>query len=596
MQYTQSVYNVNWTDTVIFEVAYNDLNHSVSVTGATVTNSSWADNIRVKYNATTGHYLIYIGTNVRPDNYTLTFTFTKQNYVQQSVTIHVNVLIPLRINTQIPEFSSSVYWLDNYTLYIKLVNAYDNSTIPDAIVNLTWSGTLGQVTLHYNATAGLYYYEFNSTIAGTPGIYNLNLAAYRHGSTTAEKTIYLNVKELPTTISLYNPKAIRLYYADVETIAVYWRETYHVASVTSADVATVDIYMGEVYLTTLNLSEISPGNYSFTLDTVNLGLNAGYSYTFVVTLSKNGYSTPAQIVYSVTVAITPTDMTINIPANIYWTQNTTITVSFIDTIHNVSVPNANVTVSIGNVNYTLQFDSTTGNYYLVLNSTDFTAGTYTVKVNAIKQNYDMQYDALTFTIKPVPTELVLLTNETAFDILLGTDNITITVKYIDTLNNKPIIGANVTITVVNETFEFTEIAPGTYRVVIKTANYTVSKYSIIIHAEKPNYTPAEITNKVITVKEAVIVIPGTSIAIPVSSVYNIGGGALAAVAFVGVGLYSYRIYKIPWIIRYLDKTIKLLLKGKSVDFSKFPTLEETLNEALSPYFESIGSIPKMEKD
>lgn len=455
---------------------------------------------------------------------------------------------------------------------------------------------MGEVTLNYNATTGLYYYEFNSTIAGTPGTYRLVLSAYRVGSTSTVSILYINIKELPTSISLYNPKTLRLYYGDVENITILWNETYHVVAVTTPDVATVDIYMGEVYLTTLNLTEIAPGNYSFTLDTILLGLNAGYSYTFIVTLSKNGYSAPAQVLYSVTVVVTPTDLVIEMPTDIYWTQSTNITVSFTDTIHNVSIIDANVTVTIGDNTYTLQFDEATGKYYLTVDSRSFTTGTYTVKISALKQNYAEQSDALTFVIKPVPTTLELLTNETAFNILIGTDNITITVKYIDTLNNEPITGANVTITVVNVTFTFEEISPGTYQVVIKTVNYTVSKYSLLIHAEKPNYSPAEITDKVIIVSEPVIVIPGTSIAIPVSSVYNVGGGALAAVAFVGAGLYTYRIYKIPWIIRYLDKTIKLLIKGKPVDFSKFPTLEETLNEALSPYFESIGTIPKMEKE
>ncbi|MCD6484358.1 MAG: hypothetical protein J7L47_04525 [Candidatus Odinarchaeota archaeon] len=690
-----TVFTVNWTETVYVEFTYIDLNHSIAISGATIYNTTWDDTITVTYNATTGRYIILINTNVEPDNYTITFTFSKQNYITQSMVLQINVLIPLKIDKNIPEFVTSAYWLDNYTLYLKIVNEYNNSLIPDATVNLTWSGVLGEVTMSYNATSGLYYYEFNTTVSNTPGTYQLIVSAYRTGATSTSSTIYLNIKELPTTISLYNPTTLRLSYGDVQNITVFWNETYHGVAVTTADLAKVDIYRGEEYITTLNLSESTPGNYSFIIDTISLGLDAGYSYTFIVTLSKNGYSTPGQIVYSVTVIITTTELIVDMPSQVYWTQLINISILFNDTLHGVQIADANVTVTIGSNTYTLEYNATTGLYSLIVNSSDFSAGTYTVKVTAtklnyadqsdalsikinpvptgltvdmpsqvywtqlinisilfndtlhgvqiaganvtvtignntytleynattglyslivnssdfsadtytvevgvIKANYANQTDVLSIKINPVPTTLELLTNETAFDILVGTDNVTITVKYIDTLNNKSISGANVTITVtvVNETYTLVEISPGIYQVVIKTVNYTVSKYSLLIRAEKPNYSPAEITDKVITVNEPVIVIPGTSIAVPVSSVYNIGGGALAAVAFVGAGLYTYRIYKIPWIIRYLDKTIKLLIKGKSVDFSKFPTLEETLNEALSPYFESIGTIPKMEKE
>jgi len=53
-------------------------------------------------------------------------------------------------------------------------------------------------------------------------------------------------------------------------------------------------------------------------------------------------------------------------------------------------------------------------------------------------------------------------------------------------------------------------------------------------------------------------------------------------------LYLYRIYKIPWIIRSLDKTIMSIAKNRYIDFSKYPSIDDMLSDMLKSYFSKIS--------
>ena len=137
-----------------------------------------------------------------------------------------------------------------------------------------------------------------------------------------------------------------------------------------------------------------------------------------------------------------------------------------------------------------------------------------------------------------------------------------------------------------ETGYYNEILPGEYHVIIPTENLTIGTYELVIIPIKKYYIGTNIT-KYVRVNEQTILIPGINVKVARSTFYMTTSGVITTAVLIGISLYGYRIYKIPWIIRATDKAIKALIKGKSVDFSKFPDLNDLLDEVVAPMFEVV---------
>ena len=64
-------------------------------------------------------------------------------------------------------------------------------------------------------------------------------------------------------------------------------------------------------------------------------------------------------------------------------------------------------------------------------------------------------------------------------------------------------------------------------------------------------------------------------------------GLIAGFGMIFTSLYAYRLYKIPKLIRRLDKTILRIVKSEYVDFSKFPKIEDVFHEVIRTLFQSV---------
>ncbi|MGQ4833713.1 MAG: hypothetical protein ACP6IS_07445 [Candidatus Asgardarchaeia archaeon] len=66
-------------------------------------------------------------------------------------------------------------------------------------------------------------------------------------------------------------------------------------------------------------------------------------------------------------------------------------------------------------------------------------------------------------------------------------------------------------------------------------------------------------------------------------VFTAFGGIIVTLS----SLYAYKLYKIPKIIRLLDKAIFRTVKNEFVDFSKFPKIEETFKELIMVLYKPV---------
>ena len=230
-------------------------------------------------------------------------------------------------------------------------------------------------------------------------------------------------------------------------------------------------------------------------------------------------------------------------------------------------------------------------YILELNTSQFNVGAYLVRVFGTAENYASAANSFQLIILNRTTTLdVVLEPETNTIIQGSVDKIKITVSYIDSIKHVPIKNATVILEVAGQRYEFTAFPNGSYILTLNMSIFnTTGSYTFIISAKKQNYEFKSYSFQ-ITIEEPYIAIGGVKV--PVRSVVNVGGGASFAIAVMGLAIYGYRLYKIPWIIRATDKAIKALLKGKPVDFSKFPDLNDLLDEEIAPMFTPIkGKIP-----
>ena len=276
----------------------------------------------------------------------------------------------------------------------------------------------------------------------------------------------------------------------------------------------------------------------------------------------------------------------------YWGTEVSITVNVTNTFNNTVVENGSVILSVGDVEIQLA-SAGSGSYTGTLDLGNFKTETpYTMTITFVKDMYEQARITKSLYVNLVPTALEVLSwlpGTANYSIEEGTtNNVTVKVFYNNTLTGTGITNAYLYAVWGNETYNLTEIGAGKYRLYLDISNLTASPnpYTIEIHATKGNYTES-VTTFTFTVYESTITIPGTNIKVPRSIVMTGVGGSVISITAFGAALYGYRLYKIPKIIRQLDKIIKLVAKGQTPDFSELPTTEQMLKDALGDLFTSL---------
>ena len=584
---SQIQFSINWSVPVTVVVEYRDLNHSAKIPDATVSMTNW-NSSAFSYEYSDGkYYIMFLSQYVPPGNYSITIKISKPNYQQAQLLVKINVLIPLKIQL-LTEQIEFVYWLEKFSINATVINQYNGSAVENITIVYSQENLgIDNLEIPYDLDLGHFYIVANTTIFDSEGTYLFRLDIINSGVIVAPVDVFIVVQKRPINMVYPTPLVIPAYYADIINLTISLRDAYNEFPVTSPDSVVASLSVGEMFICN-NIStiyEVSPGDYRFTINTDGLNLMAGQTYILTISFQKVGFQIDTIITYTIFIQETPASVDVYVESIVYWGENVTFVASYQDTVHNTSINASNVTLNIaGNVYSMMPSENV---FVLTLNTSQFTTGTYLVKVSAVANNYELADHSFQLQILNRTTQIrVEFYPEERIIIQGSVDKMKIFVEYIDSFSNRPIHNATVTFSTGGSImYTLQEYPNGTYILILDMTNFTtVGNYTFIISAKKANY---EFKSQLfqITIEEPYIAIGGVKI--PVRSVVNIGGSVSVAVALMGVALYGYRNYKIPWIIRITDKAIRALIKGKPVDFSKFPDFSDLLEDAIAPMFASI---------
>ena len=524
------------------------------------------------YNATSGTYeLTFNSSKLLSGTYHVTVFTYKQYFLPASVefTLIVNP-VPIHFVAINVSSAYNVTWSDVIVLsfYIK-TNATDLN-ITSANVLAEWQPTNYHVSGYYNTTCNAYFVILNTTQV-FEGSYNVTITARLQNYTTISMKISVNINEIPTAILSVN--SLEVVWGDFIYVEINYLDLYHSTGV--IDAAVYLIFEGNYNV----MNGLGNGTYTLSLrsDSVSPGV-----YNISIIAQRSNYAMSTKVIE--VVILTPVKIDTNKITG-YWGTQVPVVVNVTNVINGSLVPNGTVILTVANVQVQL-VDAGNGTYYGLLDLGLFKSETvYDVNITFYKDLYAQTTTTTTLSVKLVPTSLTIVSvypdTETIEEGAVR--NITIIVAYINTINGKGITGANVTAIALNKTLSSTEIGDGQYKLVIDISNLTFSPnpYTIRIFAVKGNFTESS-TVYSFTISESRV------LGVPRSIFFTGIGGSAISITILGVTLYAYKLYKIPKIIRELDKAIKAVLKGRSVEFSKFPDLNSLLEEDVAPMFERIG--------
>ena len=281
--------------------------------------------------------------------------------------------------------------------------------------------------------------------------------------------------------------------------------------------------------------------------------------------------------------------------NVIWTENITVELTFY-------VVETNAFIAYGWVNWSLvdmqgntvlsgfgSYNEEHEVYFVSFNSSEVPAGQYTLKIYGGKTSYPPPSTEVVVVVEvsKVPTELIL--EKERIRVPVGSDYVSIRVFYKDIFHNASIVNASVILTLENQSYQMIpdEENPGWYVYDLPVSNLSMGVYEVKVYAEKTNYKPVEesislqITEKVI--KIGTFSIPRT---IFFASIIGIG------VPVAGIaGFYTYRYFRVPKVLRTLNKIISKVEKGERIPLDAVANVRsrrDIVSEKVNKLWRNLG--------
>jgi len=294
----------------------------------------------------------------------------------------------------------------------------------------------------------------------------------------------------------------------------------------------------------------------------------------------------AQITTRIT-AISPTYPFINV----IWTENITVELTFF-------VVETNTLIAYGWINWSLvdlkgntvlsgfgSYDEEQEIYIVSFNSSEVPAGRYTLKIYGGKETYPLPTTEVVIGIEisEIPTELIF-EKETIKE-SVGSDYVSIRVFYKDTFHNSSIVNANVTLIFENQSYRMIpdEKKPGWYVYDFPMGNLSMGVYEIKIRAEKVNYETAERTIGLKITEPEIFGVPRS-----LFIALLVGLGTPIAGMF---GFTAYRYFRVPKVLRILNKIISKVEKGERISLDTVADVRsrrDIISEEVSKLWKNLG--------
>ncbi|MEQ9716396.1 MAG: hypothetical protein ABGF52_12825, partial [Candidatus Asgardarchaeum sp.] len=584
---TAELINVTWGELVTIKVQYlNLLNKSIIQDASVNILLNGTYKYDMLFNMSSNLYEIIFNSSELPAGYYEIIISASRIYFEEAVRTMSLEVMPVQIEYVLVNVSSTynITWGNSIDILFYIKTKQTSMNVTNAVVKIVWSPIKYEIMVNYNLSLGMYYSNINTTNL-SEGTYNMTIVTELQNYTTISYTVKVIVNPVPTII-ISESESIEIVWGDYLPIRICYYDTYYNRGIKNATVYAIIAGITQELLYTGN-----NGTYEYNM--LSTSLSPGV-YNLTVFAIRSNYMMAVKTIL-VTILV-PVDLQSN---NIegYWGTTIPIVVNATNLINGSPIVGAIITVKVGELNLTLSDIGKNGTYFGTIDLSKFKAGEiYQINISFSKELCESKFiTTYILRVNPAPTNLLLISKEPEdINIEEGTKNITLIVQFINNLTSSTISNASIKVLWTNQTYEISnltyiveEVTAGSYKITIDVSNLPVGgPYVIRVSAEKGNYTTSEL-QYTFNIIEQRIKIPGTNIAIPRSIIITgVGGSALSA-ALLGLALYGYRIYKIPWIIRATDKAIKALIKGKSVDFSKFPDLNDLLDEAVAPMFEVV---------
>jgi hypothetical protein len=484
----QLEYDLTWNELFIMNTTFRDISHN-----------SWIIDANLTYMVIqlpgitgnlgyigTGKYSIELNTTIfnQTGTYLIRITAELQNYITKTVEISIKInqiatsLITIQNNIELT-------WKENFTMNVTFRDTshdifIENANVTFFVVQLPMvKGTLGYFG------SGKYSIELNTTIFNQTGTFLIRISA---------ESVHYDSKTLEISLKI-NPIATLLTADDLD-FELIWIEKFTI-NVTFIDIShglfiedgIVTYSVLQLPLINGSMSSIGMGKYSIELNTTQF--NQIGSYILRILATHDNYNSK-MIEIAIVIREVQTSLTADLVTyEITWLDNLTITANFTDISHNNWIEDASVTFSailISDLAGSLNYDGL-GIYSIELNSTQFyQAGTFFIRINAIKGNYKTQFLDISIVIKKITTSLT--TNQSYYEISWP-ESFVINTTFEDLSHNRLINGANLTFLVIQQTEingTMTSLGSGLYTIELNSTLFHQSgTYLIRITTTLNNY-------------------------------------------------------------------------------------------------------------
>ncbi|MFO7837663.1 MAG: hypothetical protein R6V83_13555 [Candidatus Thorarchaeota archaeon] len=346
----------------------------------------------------------------------------------------------------------------------------------------------GSYEIRVNTTGlsglGTYYFKANATWTGIP--YYQNRTGLSFSITVNPVSTSLKF-ELPASPTYYPGDQIvgNISFVDIVTS-------------TGIEDASVQTGWGDSYGTSYEISEIGNGIYNLSINTT--GLDAGW-YDFEINASKI-FHVNQSIQAEILLSAFPVEIQIEIsPETPEWGDvfNVTVNVTDLQNYDPVSDATVNVTFS-GDI--FLADEVANGIYNCTFNSTDYTAGQYTITVAFEKFNYETrEKDAQIKIAKLASTLSAAVVLEPGQSTVVNGENVTVRANYTLQGETTPITDGSVTYDWIGGTGSLSwDTEQASYTGVFTVSGVPIGSHQFLLRATSSNYKSVN-TQLLIEVKQ-----------------------------------------------------------------------------------------------
>ncbi|MFX1473554.1 MAG: hypothetical protein ACFFBM_13685 [Promethearchaeota archaeon] len=486
---------------------FNDLDHSLQITGA-----ESVANVRYKSTGLTPSiWNIYV---VSPGIYQLTVNCSDAAasgtdaliveidlYPYQTVELQIPFQIRLRDGEFVIHSQVSNWKGENAIVILELVDrdAFD-APLSGASLALSWADSSSYLDLG----DGLYEITLMTTVLNA-GAYTLQVAGSLSDYFISDISVNVAVEPIPAELTPTS-NVPDVYWGEDVTISAFYNDTVHDLPIS---LASLTYEFGKL---TGALSENTPGNYSFSLDTGRLAWAT--TYVVIITASYPNYQTKTAQV-TANILKLPTEMTLLgglQSQDLYKGQSVNVTV-FVNDTHN-GIPLSGAVIEAywsdtpGIVTYIPAVPGEPGYYSGSVNTGTKDIGTYTLNLVLKKDNFVTAFGIISVKIVQIDSTLWLdATTQTyvnrAFNwtdvVRLGVYILVPSLNPLDPYStglSDCLVTWSVSGTTINGVFENGTLigGPGYFYYDFDTEDARASTYTIRISALPANETFSEATN------------------------------------------------------------------------------------------------------